>query len=69
MSRRLEQRAAELDVREKLLNEMQALLMATPQGSAMNKQAPAASIAAPAAPVAAPVSAPAPSRVLARAAA
>ncbi len=40
MSRRLEQRAAELDVREKLLNEMQTLLLATPQGAAMSKQLP-----------------------------
>ena len=39
-SRRLEQRAAELDVREKLLNEMQTLLLATPQGAAMSKQLP-----------------------------
>lgn len=70
MSRRLEQRAAELDVREKLLNEMQTLLMATPQGSAMNKQPPAANVPAPAASVPAPISAPAPApRALARVAA
>lgn len=37
LARRLEQRAAELDVREKLLNEMQALLIATPQGAAFGK--------------------------------
>jgi hypothetical protein len=55
MSRRLEQRAAELDVREKLLNEMQTLLMATPQGSVMSKQLPHSP---------APVAAPAPARAL-----
>ena len=47
MSRRLEQRAAELDVREKLLNEMQTLLMATPQGSTMPKPVQPAPAAAP----------------------
>jgi hypothetical protein len=60
MSSRLEQRAAELDVREKLLNEMQTLLMATPQGSAVSKQLPlpGAATASPA-PGAAPAKAPA----------
>lgn len=42
MSRRLEQRAAELDVREKLLNEMQTLLLATPQGAALKQVLPSA---------------------------
>ncbi len=46
LAQRLEQRAAELDVREKLLNEMQALLLATPQGAAFGK--PAAPSRAPA---------------------
>lgn len=45
MSKRLDARAAELDVREKLLNEMQALLLSTPQGSPYNKHlAPSALI-------------------------
>jgi hypothetical protein len=48
MSRRLEQRAAELDVREKLLNEMQSLLLATPQGAAFGKYMPPAGSASPA---------------------
>lgn len=38
MSRRLDQRAAELDLREKLLAEMQTLLLTTPQGAAMGKE-------------------------------
>ncbi len=37
MSKRLDIRAAELDVREKLLNEMQSLLLSTPQGSPLEK--------------------------------
>lgn len=37
MSKRLDIRAAELDVREKLLNEMQTLLLSTPQGSPLEK--------------------------------
>ena len=55
MSRRLEQRAAELDVRERLLNEMQTLLLATPQGAAMSKQLPLP----PVSPLPAPTPAPA----------
>lgn len=35
-SRRLDQRAAELDLREKLLNEMQTLLLSTPQAAGMS---------------------------------
>jgi hypothetical protein len=37
MSRRLDKRAAELDVREKLLNEMEKLLLSTPQATTINK--------------------------------
>ena len=38
MSRRLEQRAMELDVREKLLDEVQKLLLSTPEGKMMSQQ-------------------------------
>ncbi len=37
MSKRLDARAAELDVREKLLSEMQTLLLSTPQGAEVTK--------------------------------
>jgi len=37
MAQRLEQRAAELNLREKLLDEMQSLLLSTPQASTMAK--------------------------------
>lgn len=40
MAKRLDQRAAELDVREKLLNEMQTLLLSTPQSASMAKHLP-----------------------------
>ncbi|MEY4489508.1 MAG: hypothetical protein RIQ79_2016 [Verrucomicrobiota bacterium] len=37
VSRQLDKRAAELDVREKLLNEMEKLLLSTPQAATINK--------------------------------
>lgn len=42
LTRRLEQRAAELDLREKLLDEMQTLLLSTPQAASMAKSLPIA---------------------------
>lgn len=41
MAQRLEKRATELDVREKLLNEIQALLLSTPQAAALGLKTPA----------------------------
>lgn len=40
MAKRLDQRSAELDVREKLLNEMQTLLLSAPQSAPMAKHLP-----------------------------
>jgi hypothetical protein len=37
LTKRLDQRAAELDLREKMLNEVQALLLSTPEGAALRE--------------------------------